>query len=227
MQTTSTKGAPSGSNKFIKFLKYIGSYIKYKFDSLFAHGLVFIIPLLITITTLIVLIFSVIYYYTENIDNYPDALWGTFTRVLDPCAAAEDEGLKNRIISGIVIICGLVIIAILIGTIATFMDEKLDDLKKGHTTVIEKNHTSKIYSLIIKTFLLFLCLVILGWSPKIFDIINELIIANENQRSPAIVILTSKDRTELQYMIKNKINDSKNTRIICRNGDPMSVCKKE
>ncbi len=69
-------------------------------------------------------------------------------------------------------------------------------------------------------------LVILGWSPKIFDIINELIIANENQRSPAIVILTSKERTELQYMIKNKINNSKNTRIICRNGDPMSVCKK-
>jgi hypothetical protein len=127
MQTTSTKGAPSRSNKF---LKYIGSYIKYKFDSLFAHGLVFIIPLLITITTLIVLIFSVIYYYTENIDNYPDALWGTFTRVLDPCAAAQDEGLKNRIISGIVIIWGLVITAILIGTIATFMEEKLNDLKK-------------------------------------------------------------------------------------------------
>ncbi len=75
-------------------------------------------------------------------------------------------------------------------------------------------------------FLFFLCLVILGWSPKIFDIINELIIANENQRNPAIVILTSRDRSEIQYMIKDKINNSKNTRIICRNGDPMSVCKK-
>ncbi len=71
-----------------------------------------------------------------------------------------------------------------------------------------------------------MCLVILGWSPKIFDIINELIIANESQRNPSIVILTSKDQSEIQYMIKNKINDSKNTRIIYRNGDPMSVCKK-
>ncbi len=67
-------------------------------------------------------------------------------------------------------------------------------------------------------------LVILGWSPKIFDIISELIIANENQRNSSIVILTSKDRSEVQYMIKNKINNSKNTRIIYRNGDPMSVC---
>jgi hypothetical protein len=67
--------------------------------------------------------------------------------------------------------------------------------------------------------------VILGWSPKIFDIINELIIANESQHNPSIVILTSKDRSEIQYMIKNKINNSKNTRIIYRNGDPMSVWK--
>ncbi|CAF1274044.1 unnamed protein product [Adineta steineri] len=120
------------------------SYIKYKFDSFFTHGLIFIIPLLTIISIFIILIFSVIYYYTEGTDNYEDALWEAFTRVLDPCAAAEDEGLKNRIISGIVVLCGLVIIAILIGTIVTFMDEKLNELKKGHTTVIEKNHTSKI-----------------------------------------------------------------------------------
>ncbi|CAF4064799.1 unnamed protein product [Adineta steineri] len=182
------------------------SYIKYKFDSFFTHGLIFIIPLLTIISIFIILIFSVIYYYTEGTDNYEDALWEAFTRVLDPCAAAEDEGLKNRIISGIVVLCGLVIIAILIGTIVTFMDEKLNELKKGHTTVIEKNHT-----------------IILGWSPKIFDIIHELISANESQRSPSIVILTSKNRSEVQYMIKNKIHNSKNTRIVCRNGNPMSI----
>ncbi|CAF3931736.1 unnamed protein product, partial [Rotaria sordida] len=53
--------------------------------------------------------------------------------------------------------------------------------------------------------------------------INELIIANESQRNPSIVILTSKDRSEIQYIIQNKINDSKNTKIIYRNGDPTSI----
>jgi len=154
MPTKSTKDDPSSSNNK-KSSKYFGSYITYKFDNLFAHGLIFIIPLLITITAFTVLIFSVIFYLTGHMNNYPDALWGAFTRVLDPCAAAEDKGVKNRTLSGIVILIGLVIIAVLIGTIATFMDEKLGDLKKGHTTVIEKNHTSKIYSLNIKTFLLF------------------------------------------------------------------------
>ena len=71
-----------------------------------------------------------------------------------------------------------------------------------------------------------MCLVILGWSPKIFDIINELVITNENRRNPAIVILSSKHRSDAEDMIHDKIDDPKNTRIICRNGDPMSVCKK-
>ncbi|CAF1394440.1 unnamed protein product [Rotaria sordida] len=208
MQITSTNGNISCPNNN-KSLKYIGSYIKYKFDNLFTHGLIFVIPFLTIISVFIILIFSIIYYYTEGTDNYEDALWQTFTRILDPCAVADEEGLKHRIISGNVILCGLVIVAILIGAIVTFMDEKLNELKKGHTTVIEKNHT-----------------IILGWSPKICDIINELIIANESQRNPSIVILTSKDRSEIQYIIQNKINDSKNTRIIYRNGDPTSVGKK-
>ena len=67
-------------------------------------------------------------------------------------------------------------------------------------------------------------IVILGWSAKIFDIINELIIANENQHHPSIVILASKDRIEMQEIIAQKIDrKNHNTRIICRSGDPMSI----
>lgn len=65
--------------------------------------------------------------------------------------------------------------------------------------------------------------VILGWSPKIFDIISELVLANENQHNPAIVILALKDRLEMQDLISQRISQNRNTRIICRNGDPMSI----
>jgi hypothetical protein len=147
MKIKSIKDNLFSQNYIIKLLKYIFHYTKYKFDNLFVHGLIFIIPLLIIIAVFIILIFSIIYYYSKLTDDYPDALWGTFTRVLDPCAGADDEGLKRRVITGIVILIGLVIIAILIGTIVTFMDEKLRELKKGHARVIEKNHTSKISKL--------------------------------------------------------------------------------
>ncbi|CAF1291783.1 unnamed protein product, partial [Didymodactylos carnosus] len=152
----------------------------------------------------IILLFSIIYYFSGQTDSYEDALWETFTRTLDPCAAAEDTGVEHRIISGIVILFGLVIVAILIGAIVTFMDAKLGELRKGRTTVVEHNHT-----------------IILGWSPLIFDIIKELIIANESQRNPSVVILADKERAEMQDTIKDKVINYKNTRIICRSGDPM------
>ncbi|CAF1189534.1 unnamed protein product, partial [Didymodactylos carnosus] len=156
-----------------------------------------------TSATVIVLLFSIIFYFCGKTKNYEDALWETFTRILDPCAATNDVGVKYRVISGIVIIVGLVIIAILIGAIVTFMDTKLEELKKGRSTVVENNHT-----------------IILGWSPLIFDVIKELVIANESQRNPSIVILADKNRVEMQDMIQDKVN-YKNTRIICRSGDPM------
>lgn len=142
MQITSTEDDAWCSNN--QSLKYVFSYIKYKFDNLFTHGLSFIIPLIAILTVFIVFTFSVIYYVTKAADNYQDALWETFTRILDPCSAAHDEGVKHRILSGIVILCGLVIIAVLIGAIVTFMEQNLYEIKKGHTTVIEKNHTSKM-----------------------------------------------------------------------------------
>ncbi|CAF1166326.1 unnamed protein product, partial [Didymodactylos carnosus] len=139
------------------------------------------------IPAFIILIFSVIYHFSGQTDTYENALWETFTRTLDPCAAADDEGVTHRIVSGIVILCGLVIVAILIGAIVTFMETKLGELRKGRTTVVENNHT-----------------IILGWSPLIFDIIKELVIANESQRNPSVVILAEKEREEMQDIIKDK-----------------------
>ncbi|CAF3595603.1 unnamed protein product [Rotaria sp. Silwood1] len=176
MKITSTNGNASRLNNDNKILEYICSYIKYKFDNPFAHGLIFIIPLLTIISK---------------------RLRQTFTRILDLSAAAHDEGLKHRVISGIIVLCGLVIVAILIGAIVTFMGEKLNELKEGYTTVIEKNHT-----------------IILGWSSKIFDIIYELIIANENQRNPSIVILTSKDNSEINDLNKLSLNQARSIIIL-------------
>lgn len=139
---------------------------------------------------------------------------------VDPGSAAEDTGGIHRLISASVIMCGIFIISTLIGALTTGMEGKLAELRKGRTEVIETNHTSSELPLIYEK----ICLsVILGWSSKIFDIINELVIANENQHHPSIVILAPKDRLEMQEIISQKINGRKNTKIICRNGDPMSI----
>jgi voltage-gated potassium channel Kch len=79
-------------------------------------------------------------------------------------------------------------------------------LRKGKSFVIEDNHT-----------------LILGWSSKIFTIISELVIANESQKNPRIVILADIDKTEMEDEIRNKIENLKNTKIICRSGSPYDL----
>jgi voltage-gated potassium channel Kch len=101
---------------------------------------------------------------------------------------------------------GLFIVSTLIGVLASGISSKLDDLRKGHSFVVEKGHT-----------------LILGWSEKIFPIISELLIANENQKNPVIVILGLKDKVEMEDEIKTKIPDTKNTRVICRSGSTIDL----
>ncbi|CAF1346386.1 unnamed protein product [Adineta steineri] len=188
------------------YISYFRAWFKYKSDNIFAAGPVVIIPILALISICLILIFSSLYLWNGEASTYSQSLWETFMRTLDPGSASEDTGGIHRLISATVTMCGIFIISTLIGALTTGMEGKLADLRKGRTQVIETNHT-----------------IILGWSSKIFDIINELIIANENQHNPSIVILASKDRIEMQEIISQKIDENKNTKIICRNGDPMSI----
>jgi voltage-gated potassium channel Kch/K+/H+ antiporter YhaU regulatory subunit KhtT len=101
---------------------------------------------------------------------------------------------------------GIFIVSALIGIITTGLESKLEELRKGRSFVVESNHT-----------------LILGWSPKIFTIISELLIANENQKNPRIVIMADKDKVEMEDEIKSKIDNFKNTKVICRDGSPTDL----
>ena len=62
----------------------------------------------------------------------------------------------------------------------------------GRSRVIESQHT-----------------LILGWSGKVYSIIGELLIANENQKQPRIVILADRDKVEMEDEIATKVEDLK------------------
>jgi voltage-gated potassium channel Kch len=101
-------------------------------------------------------------------------------------------------------IVGIFIFSILIATISAAIDGIIENLRKGKSNVLESNHT-----------------LILGWSDKIFTIISELVIANENQHKPSIVILADRDKMEMDDEIKAKVDDFKNTRVVIRSGSPL------
>jgi voltage-gated potassium channel Kch len=62
---------------------------------------------------------------------------------------------------------------------------------------------------------------VLGWSPQVFTILNELMIANENQPKARVVVMAEKDKVEMEQEIWERVERRGRTRIICRNGSPI------
>lgn len=184
----------------------------YFFDNTLSAGTIAIIGWLALASVLIVFVSAIIItglnlkpFEVEDM-SFAEAFWQSFMRTLDPGTVAGDEDWTFRGLSIIVTIGGILILSTLIGTLTTGLEAKLVELRKGRSKIIEQDHT-----------------LVLGWSPKIFTIVSELIIANENQKSPRIVIMADEDKVWMEDQLRANISDRKNTKIICRTGSSLDM----
>ncbi|MBK6820786.1 MAG: potassium transporter TrkA [Bacteroidetes bacterium] len=138
--------------------------------------------------------------------GFVEGAWQSLMATLDSGTMGGDEGWAFRMVRFAATLIGIFLISILIGAISSAIDEKLDELKQGRSKVQEKNHT-----------------LILGWSEKIFSIISELVLANENQKRSCIVVLSEKNKTEAEEEIRSKVSDFKRTKIVVRHGSPLDA----
>lgn len=182
--------------------------LRYAFDNTMSRGPVALIIWLAIISLLVIIVAAIILLVTgftqpeqEGL-NFIEAAWQSLMRTLDSGTMGGDEGWGFRIVMLMVTIGGIFIVSTLIGVLSSGIEGKLDELRKGRSEVMEQDYT-----------------LILGWSSKIFTIISELVTANENQKKPRIVILANKDKVEMEDEIKMNVEDTKNTKVICRSGD--------
>lgn len=188
------------------------STLRYKFDNLMSKGTLAMISLLGITSLLIVIVAAAVISLLaikpegEEELNFIEGAWLSLMRTLDPGTMGGDSGWTFRIIAFLVTIGGIFIISTLIGVLNNGIEAKLDQLRQGRSFVIEKNHT-----------------LILGWSTKIFTIISELSIANENKKKPRIVILAEKDKVEMEDEIKEAFPNLGKLKIVCRNGSPNNL----
>ena len=188
--------------------------LRYKFDNFVSRGTFSMIAGLGVFSLCVVLMFAVILIlsglhpdHTQDGWNIWESIWVNLTHVLDPGTVGEhEENWPFRIFMMVVTILGLTMISTLIGLVSSGILSKVEQLRKGRSFVIEKDHV-----------------LILGWSSKIFTIISELVIANENQKRGVIVILADKDKVEMEDELRDKVGDTQNTDVICRTGNPIDV----
>lgn len=197
-------------------------WLRFEFDNLMSKGPFPPFLLLILSGTILILFIAIIIYVFDLIPkgqgtilgipnpneyNFLQVLWMVLLRTLDGGVISEDPlDVVFLIFMLIATLFGLFMLGVFIGVVSSVVMNKIMDLRKGRSFVLAKNHT-----------------VILGWSFQVFQIISELIIANENQKKPVIVVLAEKDKVEMDDEIKAKVGDTGNTKIICRTGNPIDL----
>ena len=183
--------------------------LKYRFDNLMSKGTGVLIGSLGIVTLLMITIVCFIVWVTGSSDGtgFLGLFWMGVLRSLDPGTMGGDTGSFLFVGAMFVItLGGIFIFSILVGLLTTGISSKLEALQKGHSAVVESNHT-----------------VILGWSSQIFTILTELIEANSNMKNACIVILSPEDKVEMDEAIRNRIPNTKTTRIVTRNGSPIDL----
>jgi len=187
--------------------------LRYGFDNAMSRGTPALIGFLglasLTLIAIAALVMVLLRIVPGGMDSPPDfieSMWLSLMRTLDSGTMGGDEGRGFRITMLLVTLGGIFIVSALIGVLNSGLESKLDELRKGRSFVIESDHT-----------------LILGWSPKIFTILSELILANENRRKPRIVILADKDKIEMEDEIRDEVGETGKTKIICRRGSPLAL----
>jgi len=136
--------------------------------------------------------------------SFIEGAWQSLMATLDSGTMGGDEGWAFRSVRFVATLVGIFLISILIGIISAAIDAKIENLRKGKSRVLESNHT-----------------LILGWSSKIYSIIQEIILANENLKKPVIVVFAEQDKVEMEDALRENLPDLKNTKLVVRSGNPM------
>ena len=182
----------------------------YWFDNMMSGGTPAMIGMLFFASGLIILLVAVIVAVFKAGPgglSFGKLVWMSLMRTLDPGTMGGDEGSPFFLFMMLLVtIGGLFVVSALIGVINSGLEAQLGRLRKGRSRVLESGHT-----------------LILGWSPQIFTIISELMVANENQPKARIVILAKKDKVEMEDEIREQVVHLGRTRVICRSGSPIDL----
>jgi len=184
---------------------------QYRFDNLMSRGTPAMVGMLFLLSLIVVFIAGAIIAlagFTQEGEtsrlSFGEAAWESLMRTLDSGTMGGDTGAGFRVVMLFVTLGGIFVVSALIGVLSNGLEAQMERLRKGRSQVLESNHT-----------------LVLGWSAQIFTVLNELMVADENQSNARIVVLADKDKVEMEDEIRERVEVRGKTRIICRNGSPI------
>ncbi|MFF3208557.1 NAD-binding lipoprotein [Streptomyces sp. NPDC002962] len=181
--------------------------MRYRFDNTLARSTGRLVGWLAVTCLGIVVPASALLVWTDP--SSPRSLSGRLTAVwrvsAETLRLGAVTGAPLRMLLSVLLgLMALLYVSTLIGVITTGLTDRLTELRRGRSTVVETGHS-----------------VVLGWSEQVFTVVGELVAARADQRDQrwsAVVVLADRDKTEMEEALATVLGPTGTTRLICRSG---------
>jgi ion channel POLLUX/CASTOR len=183
--------------------------LRYWFDNTMSKGTVSLIGwLAFTTAVLIVMVASALTVVERKNSSGLNPLqifWETFVTTFSLSAPVTGTAavLALWFLLGV---GGIFIVSALVGLLTSGLNQRLEQLRKGRSLVVERDHT-----------------VVLGWSDQIYTVVSELVEANSSRRRATIAILAEMDKVTMEDRLRHRLGSTGNTRVVCRTGNPLDL----
>ncbi|MFF4475305.1 NAD-binding lipoprotein [Streptomyces sp. NPDC001599] len=97
----------------------------------------------------------------------------------------------------------LLCVSTLVGVITTGLGDRLEELRRGRSRVLEKGHA-----------------VVLGWSDQVFTVVGEMVISQVGRARGAVAVLADRDSAVMASDLNAALGVTRGVRVICRTGAP-------
>ena len=177
---------------------------KYWFDNRMTKGSLGFIRILIIVSVLLAILIAgiiILFHFNEE-GEVASTFWDSIATIINAWMPSFGDGSVGYVIlMAIVAIAGVLFTSVLIGIITSAIEEKIDNLKKGNSMVLEKDH-----------------IVVLGFYPGEYTLLRQLILASAGKPT-CVVVAEDMDREEMEESINENLDIPKNFRIVCRTVD--------
>lgn len=193
-----------------KMRRPVRKFLRYKFDRYMSRGLPALVGLLVAVTAIFVSLVSIPLFFLADVpevgsERPMEILWQTLLHALDPGTIITAESSTYRAAMLLVTFVGLVLVAGLIGIVSAAFDDRIAELRRGRSEVIEHGHT-----------------LIIGWNSKLFQIVEQLCIANQSAKKSVIVVLATREKVAMDEALLPLKRKFRGTKIVVRSGDGTS-----
>ncbi|WP_211178373.1 CASTOR/POLLUX-related putative ion channel [Brasilonema octagenarum] len=181
--------------------------LQYNFDNFMSKGGLSVFLALLSLFFGTFVVMTIVRYISEllfpnkDIESSSELYWEVFVQLIGLRDTGDNANLATKIIGVITIFLGLVLFSSLVAFITQEFESRLQILRQGQSPVIEENHT-----------------LILGFTDRVIDIIQELVVGNESEPDAVVVILSKQEKEEMDNFLRNNLGELKTTRVVTRNG---------